>query len=91
MAIVASDFPEFGTVRKTGKSKWASRSAVPTSAAISSSASLMISRCASGVVGSMSWGIVPSSVDVEVFIHRELRGIGLESWDGWIDVVLNLS
>ena len=35
-AIVASESPEVGTVRKTGKSKWASRRAVPTSAAISS-------------------------------------------------------
>ena len=43
-AIVASESPEVGTVRKTGKSRCASRKAVATSAAISSNDCRMISR-----------------------------------------------
>ena len=43
-AIVASESPEVGTVRKIGKSRCASRKAVATSAAISSNDCRMISR-----------------------------------------------
>jgi hypothetical protein len=48
-----------------------------------------VPRCASGVVGSMNWGIVLSSLMWRYLSAANCSGSGLEPWDGRIDAALN--